>query len=228
MSPIKCVLFDLDNTLIDIPDLWNYFDNLIVEVMQYDLHLAVPVQSERDRLWRTGKDYIPLLRSWGLSNPQEFWNLFDKRDELQRVKLIEHGLLVLNSDVIPLLDVLKAKHLLMGVITNAPTSIAKLELDAYNISSYFSIIFGLGEKQEWCKPEPDGIIQVLSQLRCKSFEAVYIGDSTVDLIAAKRAKVLPILIDRTKKKQIESKDISNHDFLRVSSLTDIPSIIKLD
>ena len=39
---IKCILFDLDNTLIDIPDPWTYFDSIIIEVMRDDLGLPVP------------------------------------------------------------------------------------------------------------------------------------------------------------------------------------------
>jgi phosphoglycolate phosphatase-like HAD superfamily hydrolase len=96
-----------------------------------------------------------------------------------------------------------------------------MELDAYNFDSMFSIVLGLGETQDICKPEPDGILLVLKTLGFSPDKAVYIGDSTVDLIAAKRAHVTGLLLDRTRKKHIDTPELVESDFVRVGCFEEL-------
>lgn len=216
-----CILFDLDNTLIEIPDPWNYFDGIIIEVVRDDFHLPVPTQEQRDTLWRTGKEYYKILASWGIVDAKKFWEFFDHRDFLKRKVLIAENKLILHPEIIPILRQLKARGYTLGIVTNSPTFIARMELDAYNFDSMFSIVLGLGETQDICKPEPDGILLVLKKLGFLPENAVYIGDSTVDLIAAKRAHVTGLLLDRTRKKHIDSAEIKESDFVRIGSFEEL-------
>ena len=69
---ISCVLFDLDNTLIGIPNTWHYFDGLIQQVLVEEFHLPVPDTHARNQLWRSGKAYIQILKNWGVQDPDDF------------------------------------------------------------------------------------------------------------------------------------------------------------
>ena len=196
-----CVLFDLDNTLVGIPNTWIYFDTIIQEVIGRIYKLPVPDQKKRDTLWRSGKDYIEILAGWGVTNPDDFWYQFDQIDGQKRRKLIESGQLRLYDDVIPTLTKLKQmKNVKLGIVTNTPLFIAYEELKAFQLKKYFDEILGLGENQSICKPEPDGILMILEKLNGTPQNSFFIGDSLVDLLAAKRSNVLPILIHRKKKK----------------------------
>jgi phosphoglycolate phosphatase len=224
-SKIKCILFDLDNTLIDIPDPYTYFDDIIIDVMRDDFHLDVPDKSERDTLWRTGKEYITILNRWGVPDPHEFWELFDCRDEIKRRTLIEKGELIIYPDVIPVLEQLRIQNYQLGIITNSPSKIAKMELESYGLDTYFDLIIGLGETQEICKPEPDGILMALDQLNREPSEVIFVGDSTIDLIAAKRAHIQAILLDRTEIKKVEHEELSDDDFMNIPSFTQLLTLL---
>ena len=53
---------------------------------------------------------------------------------------------------------------------------------------YFDFIIG-GEDVENLKPDPEGLIKVLSNLGVFSAEAIYVGDSLIDAKTAKEANV---------------------------------------
>lgn len=221
-DPIKCVLFDLDNTLVGIPNTWSYFDNIIKEVIQENFHLPIPSKNQRDSLWRSGKEYISILNSWGIKEPNDFWKFFDINDAEKRKRLIENDKLILYQDVVPTLLKLKSiKDLKMGIVTNTPMFIAKEELMHYDLIRFFDEIIGLGENQEICKPEPDGIIQILSRLNCNHENTIYIGDSLVDLLAAKRANVIPIVVDRFKKERVYAPDLTPNEYYKIRDLSEI-------
>ena len=197
---ISCVLFDLDNTLVGIPNTWNYFDTLIQDVLKMDYSLSIPLKGDRNSLWRSGKEYVSILKRWGVIDPNDFWIKFDKRDGIKRKKLIKDGRLILYDDVIPTLKKLKHMGIKTGIVSNTPDFIADYELDHFNLISYFNAVLGLGDDQSICKPEPDGINLILKRLERTPSTTVFIGDSEVDIVAAQRAKVIPIYIDRKKKK----------------------------
>lgn len=217
-----CVLFDLDNTLIGIPNTWSYFDGLIQDVMETVFKLPVPSLQERNTLWRSGKAYVEILKNWGVSDPDKFWYHFDQLDGKHRQDLIEHKKLKLYDDVIPTLTKLRSIiHLKIGLVTNTPRFIAQFELDAFNLSQYFDEIIGLGDDQMICKPEPDGILKILRIFQGTPDKALYIGDSRVDVLAANRAHVQPLLIMREKSEKKYSDDFDSKDFIPIQSLSEI-------
>ena len=66
---------------------------------------------------------------------------------------------------------------------------------------------------------------ILEELKCNPAKTIFIGDSEVDLIAAQRAKVFPIYIDRNKEKR-KKYDIDPKSYIKITSLLQIFEIIK--
>jgi phosphoglycolate phosphatase len=223
-NQIRCVLFDLDNTLIGIPNTWAYFDNIIEIVLTEKFSVAVPPQEERDLLWRSGKEYVEILTRWGV-NPKNFWAYFDEVDAIRRKELFYQKKLILFPDAIPTLQQLKEKGYKLGIVSNSPSFLVNFEVKAFNLDRFFDIYLGLGETQDICKPEPDGLLSVINQLNMTPVETIYVGDSSIDLIAAKRAKITPVLIDRTGKKVIRDSDIGSNEFGRITTLDQILQIV---
>ncbi|MCF2139939.1 MAG: HAD family hydrolase [Candidatus Lokiarchaeota archaeon] len=222
MRPIiHCILFDMDNTLIEIPDTHSYFDGLIQEVIAKDFHLPMPSVESRDQLWRTGDDFIQVLKSWGIESYKQFWHFFDKRDVIGRKKLMQDGKMQLYPDVLHFLEKMKKKSVSMAIVTNTPKFIAEPELQEFNIIRFFDYIAGLGDIQELCKPNPEGILQVLNHLGYRASETIFIGDSVVDALAAARARIHPILIRRKKKIPKFPKELDEKSVLFLDNLTDI-------
>ncbi len=222
---INCVLFDLDNTLVGIPDTWNYFDTLIQDVLNLDYKLSIPSIVERNSLWRSGKGFISILKRWDVSDPNDFWIKFDERDRKKRRKLIKENKLILYDDVIPTLKKLNNMGIKIGIVSNTPDFIIEFELDAFKLAPFFDKVLGLGDDQSICKPEPDGINMILEEMKCNPAKTIFIGDSEVDLIAAQRAKVFPIYIDRNKEKR-KKFVIDPKSYIKITSLLQIFEIIK--
>ncbi len=202
------ILFDLDNCLVEIPKIGSYFDNLLVETMkEFDIK-KFPNFNERQQIWVVGKEYINLLKSWGIAAHQKFWEVLDLKDFQQRKKLIDDGEINLFDDVLQVLKELSRLNKRMGIISNTPDYIVEYQLNFFNINKYFDVIVGLGEDQTTCKPEPTGINIALNHFseskrnnreniieKIKS-KTVMIGDSIIDIISAHRANIKSCLLIR--------------------------------
>ena len=226
LGQFSCILFDLDNTIVGIPETWKYFDDLIQEVLLSEFHFStVPDREIRNTLWRSGKEYVKILHNWGISDPELFWQVFDRRDGVKRKKLIANKELILYPDVIPTLQKLHANPALkLGIVTNSPDFIADHELEAYDLSRYFDVVLGLGDDQTICKPEPTGILMMMETLNATPEKTVYIGDSMIDMIAAERAGIQSMLIHRKNKQRHLSDPLvksDNQNFLHITQLDEI-------
>ena len=127
------------------------------------------------------------------------------------------------GDLKVLFEYLKSKKILLGVATNDNEIPCKSQLQKERIIQYFDFIAG-SDSGYGSKPE-------IGQLEafCRSFnlnpnEVAMIGDSTHDLIAAKRAGLYPIgvLTGVAKRKELE---LYTDKILR--SIEDLPNYLNL-
>ncbi len=200
---IKTIIFDLDGTLIDIPD-GDFFDRLLVESLM-EIGCKVPSREQRDQLWESGKYYQEILKSWGLRNLDYFWKVFDRRDLEARQRLMEINEIKPYEDVAVLADLVKEFSL--GIVTNTPVELALLELDTYNLTKYFGSIIALGTvNQKNAKPEAYGILKGIKELNSSSKEALVVGDKDSDIIAGTRAGAFTAVIVRSRIKTTVKAD----------------------
>ena len=226
LGRFTCILFDLDNTIVGIPDTYKYFDDLIQEVLVSEFHFSkIPNRESRNTLWRSGKEYGKILHDWGVSDPELFWRVFDRQDGVKRKKLIVNKELLLYSDVFPTLQKLRiVPGLKLGIVTNTPDFIALHELDAYGLSGFFDAVLGLGEDQSMCKPAPTGILMIMETLQASPEKTVYIGDSMVDMNAAHNAGIQSMLIHRKNKERHLSDPLvklKHQNILHITQLDEI-------
>ncbi|MEM3587256.1 MAG: HAD family hydrolase [Candidatus Jordarchaeaceae archaeon] len=191
---IKAIIFDLDGTLLDIPN-GDFFDQLLVESL-LEIGCKPPSRKERDKLWDSGKDYQKVLKSWGVRNLKDFWETFDRRDLEARQKLIDAKEIKPYEDIIVLNDLVKEYRL--GIVTNTPVKLALLELKAFDLAKYFNSIIALGTiDQKNAKPEAYGIIKCIKELNSTPKETLVVGDKYTDIIAGKRAGAFTVAILRS-------------------------------
>ena len=88
-----------------------------------------------------------------------------------------------------LLDLLKEKRVKMAVISNKPQEFTDLILKKLDLSDYFELAFG-PEATVNKKPHPEPLLTALERMGAKPSEGVMIGDSPVDIEAARAAKML--------------------------------------
>ena len=72
---IEGILFDLDGTLIRLPNLDKFFDDLLVEILR-EYKVTVPEEGVRLALWHSGGDFEKIIRSWGIDDYDAFIHNF--------------------------------------------------------------------------------------------------------------------------------------------------------
>ncbi|MHA1729016.1 MAG: HAD family hydrolase [Promethearchaeota archaeon] len=223
----KVVLFDLDNTLIEIMGSHAYFDSIIIKAFQKE-KIKTPIK-ERNLLWRNS-DYKKLLASWGFKDHALFWRIFDEIDYNGRKNMINSGKIAVYNDVESVLKKIKNQsNILTGIITNTTQKIAEYELKIFNLMKYFNIIYGLGDTQELCKPSPNAIAVILSELHSKNYQfkesdVFIVGDSEEDIIAGFSAGIKTVLIDR--KSNFTKKTTIKPNYF-ISKLDNLLEILKI-
>lgn len=91
--------------------------------------------------------------------------------------------------VMDLLDSLKKGNVKVGIVSNKPDRQVK-ELAELFFSGYMDIGCALGEMESLGikrKPAPDSVLRVLEILKTKKENAIYVGDSDVDILTARNA-----------------------------------------
>jgi HAD superfamily hydrolase (TIGR01509 family) len=75
-----------------------------------------------------------------------------------------------------------------AVVTNSPAALARRILRFIDLEDAFDVVAG-GDEVPRGKPDPDLLLLALDRLRCGSREAVLVGDTRLDLEAARAAGV---------------------------------------
>lgn len=178
----RAVIFDLDGTLIhSLPDLTAAINHILAEedrapVTEAELgpmvgdgaHTLVE-RAFAARGGLPGADVAPLLARF--------------------LDFYEANATVLTRpfpQVVDTLIRLKAAGIVLAVCTNKPTAATREILRALDLEQYFAVVVG-GDDTPALKPNPAHIDAVLDRLGLARDEAVMVGDSINDVLAAKGA-----------------------------------------
>ncbi len=218
----RLVIFDLDQTLVHIPDAYDYFDGLILQVTRH-FKLPPPKQEERDKLWRIGKDYLALLSSWGFQDPHVFWPHFDLLDFAGRKQKLENEEMVLFDSVLPLLSQLRDEGYSLAILSNTIKKIVDYTLNFFEITTFFEKIIALGDNQVDCKPSPVGVHQIAQELNVPLANTVIVGDAISDIKAGNNAGIRSFLIRRRVPERFQMQLLNSElDFVLLRSLAELP------
>lgn len=226
------LLFDLDNCLLHIPNPGEYFDNVLVRTLKILINnakITFPTRIERNQFWTSGESYTKLLQEWGASDVTEFWKIFDNIDFIIRKNLLKTNEIYLYDDVMDVLNKLAQSGKKLGLVSNTADYIVDFFLEYYNLTNLFNEALGLDylKDQEIAKPSPKGILRVLNNLNfnIKKDNAIMIGDSIVDVTAAKRAGIMACLIKRDPNKYPAKEDWEFPPDMEIDSLNEIYTLI---
>lgn len=99
-------------------------------------------------------------------------------------------------DAIPLLNELHSRNIRMGILTRNSKALAFRTLKAAGLIHFFDERDILGRECATPKPDPAGLLQILSRWQIPGSEAVMVGDYLFDLTAGRAADMFTIYIDR--------------------------------
>lgn len=186
MNTYKLAVFDLDgtilNTLEDLADSVNW----MLEKFGYPVHTYAEVrQMVGNGLWKLVERALPAGSSE--KQIQEAFDAFTPHyQEFCNVKTGPY------AGIPELVKKLREAGYLTAVNTNKKAAQTEVLMEAY-FPGLFDEILGEGIGFEK-KPSPEAVFHILKKLAIQPEEAVYIGDSDVDLQTARNAGLDPIIV----------------------------------
>jgi phosphoglycolate phosphatase len=185
----KAVLIDLDGTLVDsVPDLANGIDQMM-------LQLAMPARGiDAVTQWiGNGADRLVKRALVNSMEGEPSEALLQKALPLFEVAYAanngKHSYLYDGVEVG--LNYLQQQGYRLGCVTNKPIAFTLPLLEAMGIADFFDVTIG-GDQVERIKPDPQPLLMAAEELRVDPKQAVMLGDSVSDVMAA-RAAGMPII-----------------------------------
>ncbi|MDF1607402.1 phosphoglycolate phosphatase [Hoeflea sp. YIM 152468] len=189
MTP-TLIVFDLDGTLIDTaPDLMSSLNHVLA------LNSLAPV-SFGDMTWLVGQGAkVMIERAWSLHNhpssPEQLEAAFEAF--LVHYAAEMPGKSAPYPGLIAALDRLEAAGMTLAVCTNKSEQLALSLLDCLGLTRRFAAITG-GDTFKVRKPHGDHILGTIAKAGGSPDNAVMVGDSVNDILAAQNANVPAIAV----------------------------------
>ena len=208
---IKAVLFDLDGVLIDSKE------STIDFIREAFKHFNYPVPDAKDFIpYMFGlkvREIIKILLPSGASEEEiskiSKYGMGLSEKYVGRILPMQNAALVLKK--------LKKRHKI-ALITNRGKITTQMILKLHKLDIYFDLVIDRDDLKNH-KPHPEGLLTAMRSFAIVNLEnAVYIGDTGVDVEAAKNANIKSILISDT-------KEDFGADF-KISHISKLPFLIK--
>ena len=173
MKPYRCVIFDLDGTVVDSH----------AYTFAAFRHACAPYRSpptDAEVQAAFGPDERVILRGMvGASRVLEAYA------RLQSYYADHVHDLVVGAEIRRLLDDCGAHGVRRGLFTGRGSDSTRLLLNALDLNARFDAVTSGDEARP--KPAPDGVRVLLAVLGCAAVETLLVGDSSLDLAAASAA-----------------------------------------
>ena len=186
-SPLA-IVFDLDGTLVDTaPDLLGALN----AVLTVEGHDPVVPSDLRHIVGHGAKAMFEhaLLRTGAPVAPERMKTLTEQFLAYYRVNIARGSRPF--PGVPETLKLFAGRGAGLGVCTNKPQDLTELLLDALDLTQHFPAIIG-GGRTPYSKPDPRHLLETVAALNGRRERAVLVGDSPVD-VAAARAADIPVI-----------------------------------
>jgi len=142
-------------------------------------------------------DWRDLIDTLGIKEPlNDYLDRLDKKDRQKIFKIIEEKEMEKIDNFKPNKDVVSfIKELddyILAILSSNSRKAIKTALKRLGLLEKFDIIFS-GEDVEFLKPSSNGILKILEELGIDKNDAIFLGDSYVDMKACNAAGVTCVL-----------------------------------
>ncbi|WP_274362321.1 HAD family hydrolase [Paenibacillus thermotolerans] len=175
----KVILFDFDGTLADtLPVCFYSFQQVFTK---YDNRTL----SNQDIIAMFGPSEVGIIQQNLLCKDrideaiEDFYFFYEREHE----KLVSR-----NKDVLELINLIHKKGILTGIVTGKARRSFEISVKHLFPSELFQVSI-TGDDVAFPKPHPEGIIKAMNILGCSPEETIFVGDSSADIEAGKRANV---------------------------------------
>ncbi|MGQ9468639.1 MAG: HAD family hydrolase [Nitrososphaerales archaeon] len=215
---MRAVLFDFDGTVVDLNFKYAESRVAIIKVLKesnFDTSIFSLYDTAQAILEKIKKQIEERSMNIKLSEIKgKIWSIIDEFE----IEAINASKLVKETKSI--LNFLSEKGIRTGLVTNSGRKAVQLALIKHGLS--FDVIVTRDEMDK-LKPYGDGIKLALRIINVPTENAIYIGDSINDVLAAKDANVCSIAINRFS--SIEKLRKPSPDYI-VNSLSEAMNLLK--
>lgn len=179
-DPLRCLLFDLDGTLIDTTE-------LILSCYRASVHRLVddpPTDEE-------------ILKGFGTPLPRQLWRLYpslrDRVDEMvdlwRQAQAELHDRLVKPfPGSVEVLGELRRRGYPLGIVTSKERAAAKRGMAMFGLEPLVDTLVSLDDTSNH-KPHPEPVLRALQLMSAQPESTLYVGDSQHDMKAGREAGV---------------------------------------
>lgn len=180
---MKCAVFDLDGTLVNTIDDLAQACRLLMD--KYNFKAEWTVDDYKSFVGNGAKKLVQRAFNHTLSDEE-----LDAR--YQEFKTIYNDIKLDNAyaydGIKEQLDILKNNGIKLCVVTNKPDEAAKDMVEHIFSKDYFDVVIGASDGVP-TKPDPATTKKALAAVGCTAKDAIYFGDSDVDIKTAKNAGI---------------------------------------
>ncbi|MCD6196584.1 MAG: HAD-IA family hydrolase [Staphylothermus sp.] len=194
---VKAVLLDLDGTVIESIDLivecWaTAFKNQGINVSTEEIYgdVGLPARTIFEKHVRTFNEKL-----YNIVRGEATTCFENKKDKYK----------LLHESTVKVLKKLREKNILLGLVTSSSCKRTYKILRELGLDNLFDTIKCL-EGDLRGKPYPDLILHALKDLQCQPSDAIYVGDTIYDCLAAKNAGVKFVLLKKKWSNQAQMND----------------------
>ncbi len=185
MPRFEAIVWDLDGTLVDTaPDLATTLNTIL------DQHRIAPLPLSMVR---------PLVGNGAKKMLERGFEASGEHIDDAQLDILFHQFIQIYSvcatqqsqpypQIVETLEQFRRMNIPMGVCTNKPEGLSRQILDGLGLSEYFSSLVG-GDTLPTHKPDPQPLLRCLDELATAPRDGLMVGDSAVDVGAARAAGV---------------------------------------
>lgn len=182
-SNIKCAVFDLDGTLVNtIDDLANCC-NILLKKYGYDYTWS---EADYKRFVGNGAKKLVERAFGGKLSADELDEIYAEFKPLYEKTMLDNAYAY--DGIKEQLEILKEVGIKLCVVTNKPNKAATGMVEHIFGEGVFDFISGVVDGKP-TKPDPYSTLLALDAVGCTSDEAIYFGDSNVDMQTARNAGI---------------------------------------
>ncbi len=219
MPEYDAFLFDNDGIIVERTD-----ETVLREAIRetYAEFGVEPTDEEVEALTGVTVETLEELATDRALDPAEFWRRRDMNAASAQHELLRNGGKPLYDDV----SILRELTTDLGIVSNNQHRTIEHILDVYDLGALFDVHYGREPTLEGInrkKPSPYYIERALTDLDTRN--ALYVGDSGVDILAAADAGIDSAFVRRPHR---EGYDLPAQPTYEIQSLEDLPAILRGD